>query len=66
VPALPREQPQITLVSKLGIGDCDLAFERGEAGFFIGIVGACDLFIEEFVDFGIDAADKKARHARDL
>jgi hypothetical protein len=65
VPALTREQPQITLISELGIGDRDLAFQCGKAGFFVGIVGARDLFIEQFIDLGVDAADKEARHACD-
>src|SRR5262249_8290335 len=65
VPAFAGEQPQITLIGELGIGDRDLAFERGEASLFVRIVGACDLFIKLLVDLGINAADKEARDARD-
>jgi hypothetical protein len=42
----PANSRQIALISELGIGDRDLAFEGAEPGFFVGIVGARDMFVE--------------------
>ena len=66
LPARAGEQPLVALIGELGVGDGDLALERVEAGFLVRIVGLRDLFVEQFVDRGIDAADEKARHAGDL
>ena len=66
LPARAVEQPLVALIGELGIGDGDLALERIEARFLVRIVGLRDLFVEQLVDRGIDAADKETRHAGDL
>ncbi len=65
VPARPGKQAQIALIGELGIGDGDLALERFEPFLFVRVIGARDLFVEQFVDRGVDAADKEARYAGD-
>ncbi len=52
-------------ISELGVGDRDLALQRGEPRFLIGVVSCGDLVVELLVNSGIDAADKEARHAGD-
>jgi hypothetical protein len=63
---MPARQAQIALIDEFGIGDGNSALQCRKARLFVRIVGACDFFIKQFVDRRVDAADKKACHARDL
>ena len=66
LPARSRKQPLVVLVGHLGIGDRDLALQRGEAFLLAGVIGFRDLVVELLVDGTVDAADEEARHARDM
>src|SRR5579872_3895318 len=65
LPALTGEALLPTLIRHLGVGNGDLAaqlFKRGAVRGFRGTLGRGG---QKLVDGGVDAADKKARHARD-
>ncbi len=57
LPARARENALVALIGELGVGDRDLAGERGER--VVAPLG------DEAVDHGVDAADEEARDARE-
>jgi len=65
-PARARKQMLVFLIGELGVGDRDLALQRGEPLLLAWIVRPCDLFVELFVDRAVDAADEKAGDAGDM
>ena len=66
VPARAGKQPLVFLIGELGVGDRDLALQRGQPFFFGRVVRSRDLFVELLVDRAVDAADEKAGDARDM
>ena len=65
VPARAGKQPLVILVGHLGVGDGDLALQRGEALLLGRVVGRGDLVIELLVDRAVDPADEEGGDAGD-
>src|SRR6202012_4018778 len=65
-PARARKQMLVFLIGELGVGDCNLALQRGETLLLAWIVRPCDLFVELLVDRAVDAADEEAGETGDM
>ncbi len=65
-PARSGEQALVFLIGEFGVGDRDLALQRGQPFFLGRIIGASDLFVELLVDRAVDAADEEAGDAGDV
>ena len=67
VPARAGKQLLVFLIGELGVGDRDLALQRGQPLLFgAGRWRLRDLFVELLVDRAVDAADEEAGDAGDM
>ena len=60
------EEPLVALIGKLGVGDRDLAAERGQRLALAGVVRLASRCFDELVHRNVDAADKETGDARNL